>query len=184
MERETLLRRLAAVLSVGAAVIHGVVIRPHFEEHVSFGVFFVAVTVFQALWAVVALTRSSKVLYWIGILGNAAIIATWAWSRTAGIPIGPEPGVAEAPGVRDGLSVAFEAILVVLCIAARSRWSRGAVERGRSFVTTVAAVVVVATLTAIAVASPEDEGNGVASNSQCSLPLTVADGCSPPGARL
>jgi hypothetical protein len=44
---------------------------------------------------------------------NAAVIVVWLWSRIAGLPVGPEPEVAEQVGVADSISTAFEAVIVV-----------------------------------------------------------------------
>ncbi len=43
-------------------------------------------------------------------------LVAWLWSRTVGLPFGPEPGVAEAVGVPDVLACALEvvALLAVL----------------------------------------------------------------------
>lgn len=46
-------------------------------------------------------------------MGNATVVAVWAASRTTGLPIGPEPWMAESIGTLDLLAVGLELLLVV-----------------------------------------------------------------------
>lgn len=104
------------VLSVGAAAIHAAVIGDHFDEDLLFGLFFVAVSVFQFLWALVWLWRPATLVAAVGALVNAAIIVTWFWSRSLGLPFGPHPGDVEAVGINDTLATLFQLVLVLaLC---------------------------------------------------------------------
>ena len=101
----------------GAAVIHAAVVREHLDEWTAAGVFFIVLTTAEVLVACLLLgRRRGRGL----LLGAAAISVTplvaWLWSRTVGLPFGPEPGVAEAVGVPDVLACALEvvALLAVL----------------------------------------------------------------------
>jgi hypothetical protein len=54
---------------------------------------------------------------------SAAPLAVWLWSRTAGLPFGPEPGVPEAVGLADTAACLLEAatLAVALVLARRAR---------------------------------------------------------------
>ena len=119
------LERLAAfgtaLLSLGAAGIHFAVLGSHFQEWWGYGVFFAVVASLQALWALAMVHSPGRWLYWAGAVGNAGIIAAWAVTRTVGIPIGPSSGEVEKAGFIDLLSVGFQALIVVVCVAMASQ---------------------------------------------------------------
>jgi hypothetical protein len=102
----------AAALSAGAAAIHFSVIAPHAEEWWLFGVFFFAVAWFQAA-SVAIVVRPVRRLLAPMVAVNLIVIGIWIWSRTAGLPIGPEAGEREAIGAADVLSTVLEALLVL-----------------------------------------------------------------------
>ncbi|MDX6481289.1 MAG: hypothetical protein QOG85_1799 [Gaiellaceae bacterium] len=104
---------VAAVATAASAGIHFAVAPEHFHEWWGFGTFFVACGVAQLVWAAFP---SSAV---IGIGGNAALIALWAFSRTTGLPFGPEAGMPEAMGPLDVASVLLEGAAVVALV-----WNR------------------------------------------------------------
>ena len=113
---------LPGPLSLGAAAIHFAVISEHFEEFWAFGLFFAATAWFQAWWAVEYSLRSRTRLLWaLGLIGNAAIVATWLVSRLVGLPLGPQPGVPEPIGLPDVTATVLEAglVIVLVWIAAR-----------------------------------------------------------------
>jgi hypothetical protein len=149
--------RALAALSLGCAVIHAVVVAPHLREYPLYGWFFLAIALFQVAWAALVVVGPSRRLLLFGAAANVGIAILWAWSRTVGLPIGPEPGVAEAVGMRDVVSTAYEVVLA--SVAVYAILVRTALERraGRSM---AAFVLVVAVLTAIAVASPEPAERG------------------------
>jgi hypothetical protein len=87
--------RLAAFASLGAAVIHFAVVPAHWQEWIPSGLFFVAVALFQLIWARMLLARTSTGVLAAGIVGNVGAVALWAVSRTAGAPFGPHAGEPE-----------------------------------------------------------------------------------------
>jgi hypothetical protein len=105
-----------AMLSTGAAVIHFAVIAQHLDEWWLTGLFFIAVAVFQLVWALLVVLRPSVVVYLAGAIVNALVVVTWIVSRTTGVPVGPEAGEAEPVGFPDVLATAFEVLLVVLAL--------------------------------------------------------------------
>ena len=107
----------AAFLSLGAAAIHFGVLGSHYEESWGYGVFFAAVASLQALWALLVVRSPGRWVYRAGAAGNAAVIAVWAITRTAGIPVGPSAGEVEDVGFIDVLATGFQALIVVACLA-------------------------------------------------------------------
>ena len=107
----------AALLSLGAAAIHFGVLGSHYEESWGYGVFFAVVASLQAVWALLVVRSPGRWVYWGGAAGNAAVIAVWAITRTAGIPAGPSAGEVEDVGFIDALAAGFQALIVVACLA-------------------------------------------------------------------
>src|SRR4051812_7916663 len=110
------LQWVMAGLSAGAAVIHLVAAPGHYRELGDLGAGFLIAAAFQAWWAVRCVGRPSRVLVLIGIVGNLAIVAAWAWTRTVGLPIGEFAGAAEPIGFPDAACAAFELLLVALLV--------------------------------------------------------------------
>lgn len=105
-------------LSLGAAAIHFAVIPEHFAEWWGFGLFFAAIGWFQALWPIAYIHQPSRRVGLIAIAVNVATVMSWAWSRSLGLPLGPEAGIPEAMGWPDILSGVFEVALIVGLVAA------------------------------------------------------------------
>jgi hypothetical protein len=126
--RPVLLGGLAA-LSVGAAVIHFAVTFEHFQEYVLYGVFFLIISWAQLIWPAGLFWRPSRLSasrgarlwerlwLWLGIAGNALILAIYIASRTAGLPFGPDLHNAESVGALDVVSCTLEFILIAGCAA-------------------------------------------------------------------
>ena len=130
--RPYLLGGLAA-LSVGAAAIHFAVVFEHFAEYVLYGVFFLVISWAQVIWPAVLLWRPSRLWLWLGIAGNAVVIAVYVASRTVGLPFGPDLHNAESVGALDVVSCALEFGLIAGCAALLWRPSladRPAARRG------------------------------------------------------
>ena len=106
-----------AALSAGAAAIHFAVVFEHFSEYVLYGVFFLIISWAQAIWAAVVLWRPSRPWLWLGIAGNAIILAVYLASRTTGLPFGPDNGHTEPFGALDVVSAIMEFALIAGCAA-------------------------------------------------------------------
>lgn len=109
-------RLTLAGLSAVAAGIHAWVAPEHYEEYTLFGVFFAVLGFAQAGWAAAVLRRPTRLLYIAGIALSSGLLALWALSRSAGLPIGPEVWEAEPAGLLD--VVAGVAELGVIVVAA------------------------------------------------------------------
>lgn len=110
---------LVGLLSAAAGAIHLVAAPEHVEMLGDLGLGFYWAALFQVGFAAawIASSRSTR-LAWLGLIGNAFLIAAWAWSRTVGLP-----GLADGPepiGAADGVAVALELGIVVL-LAAEAR---------------------------------------------------------------
>jgi hypothetical protein len=132
---------IMAGLSAGAAVIHLAAAPSHYTEIGDLAAGFVVAALFQAAWIRWCLAGPSRPAMAIGIAGNLAIVAAWAWTRTVGLPIGAFAGSAEPIGYPDAASVVFE-LLLVAGLAIRWLGIDVALAR-RSAVRAVAAVAVV-----------------------------------------
>jgi hypothetical protein len=106
-----------ASLSVGAAAIHFAVVFEHFEEYALYGAFFLVISWAQLIWPAVLIWRPSRLWLWLGIAGNAGVIAVYAASRTVGLPFGPDLHHAESIGALDVVSCVLEFGLIVGCAA-------------------------------------------------------------------
>ena len=106
-----------AALSAGAAAIHFAVTFEHFNEYLLYGVFFLVIAWAQMIWAAVALWRLPRWWLWLGIVGNAAVVAVYLASRTTGLPFGPDNGHTEPFGALDVVSALLELALIAGCAA-------------------------------------------------------------------
>lgn len=108
--------RTVVVFSAAAGFVHAVVTPHHFREDLVVGLFTLAVTLGQMAVVVAGLHRPSRGLWRTAIAGNAAVLAIWGLSRTAGLPVGPEPWAAEELGFLDLTCSAYEVALVACCV--------------------------------------------------------------------
>ena len=105
------------------------------------------------IWPAVLLWRPSRLWLWLGIAGNAIVIAVYVASRTVGLPFGPDLHNAESVGALDVVSCVLEFGLIVGCAALLWRPSladrpvarHGAVARVAALVAVPAAVIAATT---------------------------------------
>ena len=118
-------RTSLALASLSAGLIHVMAGFHHWTEWWLFGLgmFVMAVTQLGAA-AWLGFTGSRLALV-ATIVINVPIIALWVWSRTFGLPFGPEPGEAEAIGIPDAVCTFTELVL-------RGRRVRAAARRERA----------------------------------------------------
>lgn len=145
-----------AVLSLGAAAIHFAVMPEHFAEWWAFGLFFATIGWFEALWAVGYAARPTSRAAVLGLVVNAGTVLLWAASRTTGLPIGPEPWIAEAIGVPDVVATSLEVLLVLGLAAAlaapRARHTNARQAIGVMTAVTLGVSVLIAVATTLAIA--------------------------------
>ena len=109
---------VAALLSVGAGLLHAVAAPAHLAQAALYGAFFVGTAALQVLWAYAVATRPSRALLLAGALGQLAVVATWAMTRTYGVPLGPLAGRREPIGSYDLACTLLEVTAAACCVAA------------------------------------------------------------------
>src|SRR5215472_7343528 len=142
-----------AALSVGAATIHFAVMFEHFADYTLYGVFFLVISWAQMIWPAVLIWRPSRPWLWLGIAGNAIVIAVYVASRTIGLPFGPDLHNAESVGALDVVSCVLEFGLIVGCAALLWRPSIADRPVARRGVLASAAALVAVPVAVIAVTS-------------------------------
>src|SRR6516162_7332704 len=114
--RPYLLGALAS-LSAAAAAIHFAVVFEHFKDYTLYGVFFLVLAWAQLIWPAVLLWRPTRLWLWLGMTGNAAVLAVYIASRTVGLPFGPDLHHPEPVGALDVMSCVLEFALITGCAA-------------------------------------------------------------------
>ncbi len=137
---------VVATLSLAAAVIHVAAAPAHLEELGLLGLGFVVAGTFQAAWALAWLIEPNRAVVNLGMAANLAILAAWAWSRSAGLPGLPVEGIA-AP---DAAASVFEAAIVGLLLA-RSRFRPAGPT---AMIAIVPAIGIVFLITTLVLSSP------------------------------
>jgi hypothetical protein len=151
-ERRDVVRTAVAFLSVAAALVHLAVIEQHFTEYWLYGVFFVAVGLFELAWALLVMAVPSRPLYWASVVVNTLTIAAYVITRTVGLLVGPSATETEKIGFGDLTATVFEAILVAGSLLLLSRsWGRAGVRQSASeaWIGTIAVVVTAVTVLAL-----------------------------------
>lgn len=137
----------AAVLTLGAGVIHFLATGDH-REHALIAAFFVGTALAQVGWGVAMLMRPSRLLLLAGIAGNLGIVATWAITRTTGLPFIPGAEAPEPVGLRDTAATLLEVMAIMaagIAVALPAAAAAVVLAHGRRFIagaTTVALLLV------------------------------------------
>jgi hypothetical protein len=104
----------ATVLAVSLGLLHILATPLYFEQWLGYGAFFVATAVLQVMYSMaLAVGQPNRTLLWVGIAGNALVIALWAVTRTFGIPFGPMAGEVLPVGALDGVAQILGATQIV-----------------------------------------------------------------------
>lgn len=112
---------------IGAAAIHAAVLPEHFNEWPAAGAFFVGLAAAELTVATLVVREVRSSLHLAAVVSVAPLML-WLYSRTAGIPFGPEAGTAENVGLADVAASALEMaalLLALLLLRARSRAGTG-----------------------------------------------------------
>jgi hypothetical protein len=116
---ETAARRLryaAAAASAYAALVHNWALPAHVREWWGYGLAFFLMAAAQGFYSGAVLFWPRRSVLVAGIVGNAAILALYAVTRTLGIPlVGPQAGQVEAVAMPDlAAAIAEVALLIAL----------------------------------------------------------------------
>lgn len=104
----------ATILSASLGLLHILATPLYFDQWLGSGVFFFAVAALQVMYSMaLAVNKPSRTLFWVGIIGNALVVASWAVTRTVGIPFGPMAGDVLPVGLLDGVAQILEVTLVL-----------------------------------------------------------------------
>lgn len=153
-------RTALAAVSVAAAVIHAAMGPGHLGEDAIVGGGMIVAAWLQLAAAWLAIARPGRRV-WAAVMAlNVALIATWAVSRTAGLPFGAHAGEAEVMTIVDLTCVALE--LAALLLAARLLLLRpsGSKVAARAMAIDIPVLAVVAASTALS--SPDARSHGAA----------------------
>jgi hypothetical protein len=134
---------LACGLAWGAGVIHVEAAIDHFDEHLSYSVFFVLLAAAQFLWGFAVGRSPTRRLLFAGAIASLMVVALWIVSRTSGLPIGPESWSPEPVGVIDSLASADEALLALILVFQLGRGNAGLFFRACRHLATAAGVCLV-----------------------------------------
>ena len=114
---------LAAGLAALAAQFHAYVLPEHFHEWWGYGVAFLAMVIFQDIFAVLILSSPRRPVYLLGIAGTLAMVSIWFVSRFVGLPLGPSAGELEPVGLLDVATQTIEiGLIVTLALLAQPRF--------------------------------------------------------------
>jgi len=119
----------AALLTLGAALIHLAVAPDHLTAYLAFGLFFLTIGSLQIVLTVEIVAKPTRKLALALAATSLAPVAVWCVSRTVGLPIGPTPGVPEGIGLTDVICNVMEIIASVLFLHLAVRPARLSVRR-------------------------------------------------------
>ncbi len=106
----------AASFATETGLLHVIAGQDHFQEWWGYGVFFLIVSLCQFIGGALLLFKSSRGLYWAGIVGAVVVLAVWSVSRTIGVHIGPDSAGPEPIGFLDALCGGLECALLFVLV--------------------------------------------------------------------
>jgi hypothetical protein len=129
---------------LGTAVVHATLVAEQLAAWPEAGIVLLLLVVAEVDAALLFLLRLRSVQYVGTAVVSAVPLLVWLYSRTAGLPFGPEAATARPVGLTDTVTALLEmATLVVALAALRSRKSRGCGPAEHPVTAAIAAVVAV-----------------------------------------
>lgn len=110
------LRKMIPTLSIAAGTIHMLLVQDHMTEAFEWGIFFLVVGISQTVYGSIFVKVQKPFMYYLGAIGNVAIIVVYVYARVFTLPFAPEPGPVteiDAAGILAGL---IELLLVILLL--------------------------------------------------------------------
>ena len=147
----------AAAASFASAAIHFSVIGEHYQEAWYFGVFFMAAAWAQVSWAIAIIVRPTRPILIAGAALQALLVVIYLWSRTTGLPIGPDPWKPEDVAFIDVLSTLLEVVAGCAALVLIFRALDRPLSRRFSVATVGTVALLVGALTSASLASASSE---------------------------
>ena len=110
------LRLLLVAGLFGSAAIHAAVVPEHLTEWTAAGMFFIVLTAAELAVGGLLLARLQPTVLLAAAVVSIGPLVLWLYSRTLGLPFGPEPGVPEAVGLADVAACALEVLTLFLAV--------------------------------------------------------------------
>jgi hypothetical protein len=107
---------IACGLSWSAGLIHVKAGIDHLHEHVLVSVAFGLVAAAQLVWGIAVYRRPTRGLLAAGAALSVVVVALWAMSRVAGLPVGAGRFSPEPVGALDAVASADEVVLALLAL--------------------------------------------------------------------
>jgi len=171
---------VAVIGLLTAAVIHVSVVGEHLHEWVPFGITLAAMGLAEAFLAVCLAQRPSR-RCWIALcVVSFSTAALWALSRTAGLPIGPDPWHPEVIGRADWIATVAELAAVAAGMRALSA-RRHAARHPRLIGAIGLAVAVPLTLVALSGATAQMTATAASATDSAARSTTIPGGPSMAG---
>jgi hypothetical protein len=120
-----LVRLLLAAGLIASAHIHAAVIPEHLTEWPAAGGFFALLTIAEITVAAALLAAQPRRLAGVAaVVVSAGPLLVWLYSRTLGLPFGPDAGIAEAVGIPDVVCCALEigTLIAAVMLLRRPGW--------------------------------------------------------------
>jgi hypothetical protein len=130
-------------LTWGSGLIHVVAAFEHVAEYALFAAFFALLAPAQFAWGASLYRRPRPRVLVAGAVASLVVVALWAVSRTAGLPIGPTPWVPEPVGALDLIATGDELVAAALALLHLRPAGGGRLERGCRRVAVAAGVCLV-----------------------------------------
>lgn len=124
-------------------LIHVLAAIQHVDEYLPYAVGFVLLAAAQFMWGVAVYRSPSRLLLSAGAVVSLAVAVLWIFSRTSGLPLGPERWAPEAVGAVDSIATANEVVLALVVYFHLRRELPGALARACARVTAGAALCLI-----------------------------------------
>jgi hypothetical protein len=109
-------RLFVAVALFSSAAIHGAVIPGHLGHWVPAGAFFLVLALAELILGFLMLGRHHRDALPAVAAASIVPLALWLWSRTAGLPFGPDAGIPEPVGLADSAACILELATLVAAV--------------------------------------------------------------------
>jgi hypothetical protein len=118
LERKKRIIMSIAILSLSVGAIHILLVQEHSKESILWGIFFlisgIAQIVFGIIIAFVRENKTSTILYYVGIIGNALLVGTFILVRLVTPPFSPENAPVNELEPNSIITLIIEVSMVIL----------------------------------------------------------------------